>query len=52
VKEVKRARFFYIAYIHADKRLVTNTERKLSKRLGVSCIELLEIISEMEFIYV
>jgi hypothetical protein len=36
-----------MAYIHMDKRLVTNIERKLSKRLGVSCTELLEIISEL-----
>jgi hypothetical protein len=48
----EKGEVFYMAYIHVDKRLVTNIERKLSKRLGVSCTELSERILEMEFVYV
>jgi hypothetical protein len=53
VKELKKkSEVLYMADIYMDKMLATNIERKLSRRLGVSCSEVSERISQVEVIYV
>jgi hypothetical protein len=51
-ERIGKSEVLYKADIYMDKRLATNTERKLSRRLGVGFSELSLGISRMDVIYV